>query len=373
MGRRTSSKTLPDDLLIKIMAMVPFPFIFKGRALSKSWQARFSQISSIDDEERKLLAISFQKQVGERSGSWKTFCPVYKGYEEVIAYDRTSRNWRTVPSLSFLPQDLLKGLRAAHIQEGALVFLFPWPEVNASDKMYVANVLTRSWKRLPVRPPFPNQDPFVTKLVRGTSIEVYNVVLLYKIDGADYLAQIYNSKSNTWSCNQFVIPIDDLPYIDLSVTPRVYLDGVLYFVVEGDLRTLLAINVQEGTMEKLEMPGIEGIHTTRANLVVCKGSVWIITYARSFRSKGMTVLKVDMAAGLLKVSDGPPAAACKSLFIFSSPVSDEHRILWNARDRRVLEYNVVENEWSILPFHGRRNFTWQGSPFQPGLNTFVAV
>lgn len=36
--------TLPDVIVERILSIVPFPYVFKARVLSKSWLARFSQI-----------------------------------------------------------------------------------------------------------------------------------------------------------------------------------------------------------------------------------------------------------------------------------------------------------------------------------------
>lgn len=38
------SVSLPDDIVERILSMVSFPYVFKGRVLSKSWLARFSLI-----------------------------------------------------------------------------------------------------------------------------------------------------------------------------------------------------------------------------------------------------------------------------------------------------------------------------------------
>ncbi|CAM6098369.1 unnamed protein product [Calypogeia fissa] len=79
------SKTLPDDIVEKIMAMVPFPQIFKARVLSKSWYARFQPISALHNEEERRLARSFQKQVLEFSSGWDTFWPLRPGLNPFMA------------------------------------------------------------------------------------------------------------------------------------------------------------------------------------------------------------------------------------------------------------------------------------------------
>ncbi|CAM6109557.1 unnamed protein product [Calypogeia fissa] len=83
----------PQEIVDKIIAMMPFPSIFKARGLSKSWRARFSSISLLEGEE-KDLAESFHKQViGEWSKKWDSFCPVFVGEDALVAYGQKSRNW----------------------------------------------------------------------------------------------------------------------------------------------------------------------------------------------------------------------------------------------------------------------------------------
>lgn len=53
---------LPDDLIAKIITMMPFPNVFRARNLSKTWRSRFSLISAGDDpaqhdEDEKRLAV----------------------------------------------------------------------------------------------------------------------------------------------------------------------------------------------------------------------------------------------------------------------------------------------------------------------------
>lgn len=77
--------TLPDAIVERILSMVPFPYVFKARVLSKSWLARFSLIqlqkrrngASKKKVEMKRLATSFQEQIGEFSVKSKTFFPTY--------------------------------------------------------------------------------------------------------------------------------------------------------------------------------------------------------------------------------------------------------------------------------------------------------
>ncbi|CAM6098286.1 unnamed protein product [Calypogeia fissa] len=84
----------------KIMAMVPFPQIFKARVLSKSWCARFQPLSVLHDEEERRLARSFQKQVLEFCSCWATFWPL-RVPDDPDAFNQAEQKWQKLPSLSF--------------------------------------------------------------------------------------------------------------------------------------------------------------------------------------------------------------------------------------------------------------------------------
>lgn len=47
------SKNLPEHLVKKIVAVMPFPSIWKAGGLSRSWLVRFLSISCLDDEEEE--------------------------------------------------------------------------------------------------------------------------------------------------------------------------------------------------------------------------------------------------------------------------------------------------------------------------------
>jgi hypothetical protein len=91
---RTRCKTLPDELLERIIARVPFPAIHRARILSKAWRARFSQVSLLRTTEEKSRANAFQKLVRERSNTWGTLAPVSIGE---IAHNSASHTWHKMP------------------------------------------------------------------------------------------------------------------------------------------------------------------------------------------------------------------------------------------------------------------------------------
>ncbi|CAM6099218.1 unnamed protein product [Calypogeia fissa] len=63
MEAKRSSNALPGNVVDRIIAMMPFPSIFKARLLSKSWLAKFSSASSQDDE----VGCDHVSEAGERA------------------------------------------------------------------------------------------------------------------------------------------------------------------------------------------------------------------------------------------------------------------------------------------------------------------
>lgn len=361
---------LPEDLVERILAMVPFPHVFKARTLSKSWLARFSPIQSQNGEVEKLLAASFQKRVAEWSTKWKTLCPVFIDWQGFIAYDRASHSWPKLPSLSFLPHGFLS---MSHMQiDGALLlvseFYINWETATKEHKLLVANFLTRSWRRLPVPPP-ADETYLFEKLVTLTSLETYKVIVFYR-GGGYCLAQIYDSKSNVWRSKT----LDK----DFSVLSRpTYLNGVLYMVVGRNPWNLLAFNVAEGTFEELEIFG-DSMERFDADLVVCNATLLMVVKESRF-AETVQVMKVDLEVlRLLKVAQGPPLALNFGK-LDNRHDSDGECIFfprWIFYNGMVV-YNVQKNEWSHIPFPPRVtdavSATRRVSAFQPNLNPFLAV
>ena len=60
---REKCKTLPDEVVERIIARVPYPYIYKARGLTRSWRARFLQVSSLQNAAERHSATAFQKVV----------------------------------------------------------------------------------------------------------------------------------------------------------------------------------------------------------------------------------------------------------------------------------------------------------------------
>lgn len=248
--------------------------------------------------------------------------------------------------------------------------------------LYVVNVLTRNWKLLPS---LPQQDevPYDRMLVIDT--ETYKVVELDT--GLDfYLAQIYDSQSDSWSSKRFDLS-DDLGILRSSGE---YLDGVLYWVWCSPMEmapSLLALNAKESTFELLHMVPLDiqfNFWYNLFDLVVCNGSLLMIIYdAEHGELELVIVVKADLGSRRwLQLSEGPPNAL-KFRKLRKGPISNGNCIYHVGEDlNKVLAYNVQKNEWSSFPippvvrrrnFEGSEEYLPDAFSFQPGLNPFIGV
>ncbi|CAM6105711.1 unnamed protein product [Calypogeia fissa] len=371
MKAKRSSNILPDDVVEKIIAMMPFPSIFKARLLSKSWLAKFSSASSQDDEVKKLAAITFQKQ--------KELCFMQRLY-------------------------------------------------------YIGNILTGSWKQLPSRPKRLAELQYLEKvtlhpvLVRDSAQDNYEVIVLQgyaeKFRHFNlWYAQIYESTSNRWSTKKLVGELKKGPRGRFygSIGRPVCLDGILYFAecvgFRKELNYLLAFNIAQGTFEELVL-SFSGpfAFTLRSHLIVCNSKLMIVRvisfsvvcegpwtndlmtgYNRVITSEVSTV---DLGSlQVLEVTKGPqlhlskpsseireaPCTDGNCLFarmfvetsdtVTSDSGSDSETTVFTTSHGQTAVYNLREDEWGTfnVPPTMTAAYRFGAVSFSSGLNPFVEV
>lgn len=303
-------ENLHEDLVETIIAMIPFPCIFKARGLSKPWRARFKPISSLDSKEEKLLATSFQNKVARSSPNWQIIHPFFTSNGNLLngscgdslnsrsdccgssqslecpsgsgcgikftGCDHVSQKWGPLPSLSFLPGHALPSiLSSRHFEprfEGAILY---WStgdrDVGRSggrhscgEGLFVANLLTREWKQLPpLRVSCPGSERRCLKLVCHKSLGTYKMIVVCQ--NVEYLTDrccvhIFDSVAETWSCQACSFRSGREYKINHRTSAVV--NGVLYMVPGGTTfggqqfypwDVLLAFNVERGTLEEIDL------------------------------------------------------------------------------------------------------------------------
>ncbi|CAM6088779.1 unnamed protein product [Calypogeia fissa] len=388
---------LPEELVGKIMSRVPLPQLLNVRALSKAWCARFSRVSDLKDEVQIQRATLFQQQIAELSrNSTSIFSPVfYKSHPSFFTFRkyRDTGERSRMPSLQFLPEEVRVDTSNPDV-EGPFVC---W--CTRADKLiciYVANFLSKRWRELPRLPDAEGSILVCSKLVLDASLKTYKVFVFSRhpqtpLQG--FRAQIYDSKSHAWTCNN--------PYVDLGEErldrPRnftelsrpVLLNGVLYMVPDLDMNTLLAFDVKQATLTEIPVYFTRtSFSITNAAVVVCNGDLFMIV-TEGDSSEGLYVLKVDLETQqLCEVARGPSEAFSMGGVKLLQPVSDGDNIFFGVAAQRgdedhMVEYNVKRNRWRFPKFAGpeysvrlsHKKFStheWSPVTYQP-LNPFLEV
>lgn len=395
------SNPLPEHLVEKIVAMMPFPSIFKARGLSKSWLARFSPVSSLDDEENKGHAILFQKLVRETSKNWQTFCVVWINNYKSFAFNQTSHEWQRLPSLSFRPWNL--ELYCVETDGSLLHGLWHNPSpYHPGPQLWVINILTRSRKILPPRPKAARTSIRWKKLITHTFADYRMLLLcesLHQSSVTGYSLQTYDSSSDTWSTKNLVNFRPDFRFsLSWDFYYAQYFNGILYVPGHTFPGPILAINVEDGTFEQHNLLLAKdlaergpGQFFTHRPLACTTGLHWT-----AISSEGWSMFTTDLKSLLLQVALSPcdvggvhwPTFYNDKFgpgYGFGCFPSFDIYLEQNRHMGHVLTYNVEKDKWSFVPIPGiptvdcarcsAERWGNHATPqiFQPGLNPFMEV
>ncbi|KAL2621201.1 hypothetical protein R1flu_001406 [Riccia fluitans] len=390
--------SLSEDLVEKIISMMPFPSIFKARVLSKAWALKY--------QGKEDLGLSpFQEQVHALSSRWETFCPAVlkKDTSEVIAYCPSSNCWQKMASLAYVPGDFST---QDLITEGSLICGFVVSESSKHEhNLYVTNVLTKAYRVLPVR---PNMTYIGCRHLLHRGSDGYTVVVFSldphfrTIDEYIFDAQVYDSKTRAWKTTKVTVEND----FYMSPQCSAYVNDTLYILSRHTLGVLtsgqigmLALNVQDMKWERytLSFPPLNR-PCTSVTLVLCAGQILVVvSLAVEPRSEwddydvmrlcygnaqeSLVVMRINPETRRLSVvAQGPPEGLCNGA-VHNNPVTDGTYIYFGAKTSggSVVAYNVEKDEWSKIPSFSRGGsgmnwgFQWSAFSFRPGLNPFLPV
>ncbi|KAL3692715.1 hypothetical protein R1sor_006366 [Riccia sorocarpa] len=410
---------LPEELVEKIVSLMPFPSILKARMLSKAWAAKFQSLQEepsasgrmsceTGEEDQGSLKTSaavtpLLRLVMETSSTWDSFCPAFllRDSFDVIAYSRRTNSWKRIHSLSYLPHDFVRQDITA---EGSLVCGSVVEECNVREhNLYVTNVLTRAYRVLPLP---PNMTPVGCKHLLQQGADGYTVVVFSldphcrQNDPYTFDAQVYNSKIHTWKTTKVTIEHD----FYMSPQCSAYLNKTLYIVSRHGLGVLssgeigiLALNVEDLSWEMFYMsfPSLSR-PCTSVTMVLCGGQIlvvlsldvepprtWLNLWDKRHRmvscQHSLLVMKVDLKNRQLALLTQGPPVHLSSGPVHNNPVTDGKYIYFGAKTSgSVVAYDVERDEWSSIPSMARsirinRGFQWNAFSFRPGLNSFLAV
>lgn len=409
---------LPEDLLPKIFARLPFRSLFKVRLLSKEWEG-------------KIGSPSFQLEAtSEVLSKWETYSPLLCSTQDMrmVGYSTASRQWQSLFSLSYLFSGALSSSRWQ--TKSALGSLLCLKQLGAPGErgIVVTNPVLKLWKLLPAHglttPFLPAYEIIHLMSSQEKDSSAYKVISisqdssirdpskaskLASLVPPDLLfplphlrAEIYDSTTGAWSVNESgpVLPMD------LHNVSSVYLDGVVYFSLASSRYEsihLFAYNVTKGTWTAIPCPHES---CSLVQLVRCGSSVMLVLISSAVRDSrkfkfgppscdstvtedSVSIFEIGEDLKITKACGGP-VESIQGVNIVEGISGDEDSIYLQAFGRPlVVVFNAKVKMWSTVPLDLRLNndsgrlvkmssryfgpcFNWTNSSFQPSLNSFVA-
>ncbi|KAL3696864.1 hypothetical protein R1sor_010940 [Riccia sorocarpa] len=378
----------PEDLLEKIIARLPFKYLFQTQTLSKSWKA-------------KLSSRLFQAEVSQVTSKWESYCPAYIGKEGWIGYNTASKRVEKLLTLSYLPYSeapLVPNTRGKLSTRGSLLCFL---DTIQFSNIYVTNIITKKWRILPPR---PNMGyPSIIHLFCDHS-KSYKVLVITPF--ASPFAQVYDSATNSWSIRfskSATIPPaqDDFGKV---WTDSIYYKDTIYVLwgfEYGGPSELLAYKMEAESWSAI---GIKALHPAVSSpILLCGERVMIVVglilvesaYSETANSKTKKHLLMvfELLPGTEQVVEISTSPLLEFVGTELSEVSSSDDCICvyqrMSASSPIVVYNIQNGDWSCLHsvfdvklFHDavRKNKTTRDfklqpaiSSFQPGLNPFIAV
>ncbi|KAL2643729.1 hypothetical protein R1flu_011316 [Riccia fluitans] len=368
---------LPEFLVEKIVAKVPFPHILKARQLSKQWKSKFSRV------------------VAQVSPNWPEFYPAYfcKQRCRVEGYDREKRSIKRMGRRNIKPGGLDSSVTCCGTLMVAVEFI---PELSYLQPMAtVTNLLTRRSRKVicPITPfrfdgevvmySAPILAPF------GTSH--YELIIwfsLMTVPSEQFQmtgVQMYNSASDIWKIVMFEDPLG-------GSQSAAYVDGSLYCIPDllSTARPVILKFDRSGAKTTIFLPDVDDqIHAELVyqTLVGCGSRVLAVRfeYNRRIEEFQVRILRVDIQSlevveltkrtlyvntrFLFETVQHPVVASSNSVYILDGAPDMGESLMCIKR------YNVKTNTWDMdfFPFNLQKNCWGHRNllVFEPGLNPFI--
>lgn len=413
---------LPQALVEEVLARLPFKLLFQCRVLSRAW----SQTKT-----RQLTSHFFEKAVSAVSPKWPTYFPVYLFQEGPVGYNSETYSWEKIFDLKMFPF-LPEGIDTTTLTScaGALVCFAsvnslctddmlldsaeePFTVKSLGSEIYVVNVVTKKWTRLPLRPTMLR--PNVTHLIAEGSTD-YKLILLTQLEHGEDLCltstivtQIYRSSNNSWTektSNTL------LPKWRTTLSNYAYLDGVFYIATGSsspiDPPLLITHDVDKCTWTT-KVPPLPVLQLVKYHVLLCESELILIARVHDqigadvlaesvyrdvwVRAHSFVIFKLDLASGQIKELSRLPReklvgvnidqilAFGDCIYFGGTYIRKTPMMMFNVR---TLEWTYHVSYWEMpksrLPlWNGVSNvrepeqYYWTHSALQPGLNPFAEV
>ncbi|CAM6117002.1 unnamed protein product [Calypogeia fissa] len=426
----SAASRLPEEVVERILAMIPFPYLLKVRSLSKSWYRKFPHRaleastpaggsrmdqkrhpSKKSDRDRDWSSSnSFLSIVSSVSAKWSVYCPVILGNEGLIGYDPVHKTWQGL--FTNLQQLLGTNVEPWLINACGPLISGVSQSPNSQYHVFVTNVLTRRWRKLPPHPStrvpsllnvlFDDSDGYKVFLVTEDPYEgPHDDCTGHDSNGhaqRRVSAQVFDSVKGTWTTSQSEVPsATSFAWRSCSVM----FDGNIY-CLSGDDRNPIdhplqvwVYNLQEGSWTEIGHPFGQLVNMcsgtsvlldlTRFGLFVCGSKIMVALaldpkqpYDDRVGSDTLVIYELDPETrDITFKSSGPPTTVLANS---EHIASDGENIYFCTLDLLIcypiVVYNVKSGQWSCVAPDFRTsgsltNKRWADFAFQPGLSPFM--
>jgi hypothetical protein len=270
---------LPDHLLEKVAACMPFPGLFRCRAVNK----RLKEFVFSEKFQEARACVKSWDALSSKSQYLLIFATI-KGENLCTAYDSASNRWLRMPPMRGLDpraKDCIAGdgglLCFRDVNDQGIASLFVYNPVTTSCRelpaMHIGNSVTQhTW--------------LLTHIIFNRFSSSYKLLVLTKRTCHQACAhmEIYDSLTQTWSVDNNLSVIERKYKLSYSPQVGACCDNFFYFVAkEGILRNsvmgLVVYDIYEGVFrEKLlyrcepRCPGSK----IEVQVVECKGTVYMV-------------------------------------------------------------------------------------------------
>lgn len=219
---------LPDHLLDRVLAFLPFWSIFRLRSVSKKWNRNLASAEFLDRNDkpssREILFIMFADFVQLKAAA---------------TYNPTLNKWHLIPLSLFSPYKPPTDFTIL-ATAGGLICLeeIGWPNREIS----VSNPMNRSYKKLP--PMLHMKRPYVVGMMMDDESGGYRILVAQ--DGESLTSQYYESKSDSWKMNA------DLNRRVAVIAGITSIEGFFFCLTFGPIG-LVAYNIKEASWHDLQV------------------------------------------------------------------------------------------------------------------------
>jgi hypothetical protein len=261
---------LPIEVLDRILASLPFPFLFRIRCVCKRWRTLLADPEFLKARAELLApwnvslypAVCFLSDRNYRDGFWWA------------AFDFSRDKWQIMPSL---PQNFC-GKHELYGSGGGLFCLQASKSLADMKVLSVCNPITAQWRDLP---PLLHSwgDPVIRHMIMDFSTSSYKIILAgnrnYEVKDEEYqITEVYDSTLQTWKKGAKFLPSLYLP------SPLgAYCNGFLFFLASRPMSyvydVLIGYDVEQDVWMEIPHVPPKGIHGI-PHLFERKGNLWMM-------------------------------------------------------------------------------------------------